>query len=571
MKFKSLLLIPLFAMLLTACGNSNSGSNGGSGGGKNSSCDTCQTRQGDAVDELLPTPVTDSFKFALADQLEGKRFAGNPGEKIDHYGYVSLRSCTDGDTANFVQDDYVDEFGGIVSIKTRFLGVNTPESTAKVEPWGKKASKFTEHVLTAAQEAADKESTASKKVYNIVLINNPDGGNFEERDSSGNRWLAFIWYRPNSTADWRLLNLELVEQGFSRNQLFTDDPVCNYRPYFEQAEKRNSECGYRVYGEIDPGYDYEEKTYEYSLWKIINDFDNIGISDTGSSGVVLCISALVVGIQGDNMFLRDLLLDKEQVEKGETMLAVLYCYAGYNSSVCSLLQNASKKYNMDGTGVGLIVRFFCRATIYNGNVQLSDLKSTTTGKKGFKVLTASNFETYQEELKWSDVYEKNGVVTYEDLNKDPKPLTLDTSNLTTYDDPNTPDIMYDDLAPYHYQFVETTVTIRSVSSDDHDDEGGTGGSGYWYKGNANDNSYTVYATMNGKDGAKLLTNLRIDTSLYPFIEAATFGTSVANDLTSENSPVGKSWHVTGYLALYFGKFQILLPNNYESLHYLYKV
>ena len=131
--------------------------------------------------------------------------------------------------------------------------------------------------------------------------------------------------------------------------------------------------------------------------------------------------------------------------------------------------------------------------------------------------------------------------------------------------------MYDDLAPYHYQFVETTVTIRSVSSDDHDDEGGTGGSGYWYKGNANDNSYTVYATMNGKDGAKLLTNLRIDTSLYPFIEAATFGTSVANDLTSENSPVGKSWHVTGYLALYFGKFQILLPNNYESLHYLYKV
>ena len=573
MKFKHLLLIPLFAMLLTACnttGESGGGKSGG-GGNKNSSCETCQTRQGDAVDELLSTPVTDSFKFALADQLEGKRFAGNDGEKIDHYGYVSLRSCTDGDTANFTQDDYLDEFGGLVSIKTRFLGVNTPESTAKVEPWGKKASKFTEKILTQAQEAADRESTASKKVYNIVLINNPANGNFETKDSSGNRWLAFIWYRLSSSSDWRLLNLELVEQGFSRNQLFTDDPVCNYRPYFEQAEKRNAECGYRVYGEIDPGYDYEEKTYEYSLWKIVNDFDNIGISDSGSSGVVLCVTALVVGIQGDNMFLRDLLLDREQVEKGDTQLAGLYCYAGYNSSVCSLLQNASTKYGIGDHGVGLIVRFFCRATKYNGNVQLSDLKSTTTGKKGFKVLRDSTFDTYAEELKWSGVYQQNGKVVYTDLNVDPKALTLDTSNMTTRDDPATADIMYDDLAPYHYQFIETTVTIRAVSSDDHDDEGGTGGSGYWYKGNANDKSYTVYATMIGKDGAQLLTNLRVDNSLYPFIEASTFGTSEANDLTSANSPVGKQWHVTGYLALYFGKFQILLPNNYASLNYLYQL
>jgi len=42
-------------------------------------------------------------------------------------------------------------------------------------------------------------------------------------------------------------------------------------------------------------------------------------------------------------------------------------------------------------------------------------------------------------------------------------------------------------------------------------------------------------------------------------------------LTSEKSPVGTKWHVTGYLALYFGKFQILLPNNYVIRNYLYKV
>ena len=70
--------------------------------------------------------------------------------------------------------------------------------------------------------------------------------------------------------------------------------------------------------------------------------------------------------------------------------------------------------------------------------------------------------------------------------------------------------MYDDLAPYHYQFIDTEVTIRSVNASDHDEEGGQGGSGYWYKGNENDKSYTVYATINGQGGASILTNLRID-------------------------------------------------------------
>ncbi len=574
MKLKKLLILPLAAMILTACGGKSdpSASNQGGGGKKSSSnCDSCQTREGDQKDELLPTPITDSFKFAQANELEGKTFAGPNENAVDHLGYVSLRSCTDGDTANFNQDGYLDEFGAPATIKTRFLGVNTPESTAKVEPWGKKASLFTKHALEEAQADAEKKSTATKKVYNIALINHPSPSSFEIKDSSGGRWLAFVWYRPTSESDWRLLNLELVEQGFSRNQLFVDDPVCNYRQYFEAADTKNTECKYRVFGEVDEGYDYEEKTYEYSLWKIINDFENIGISDTGSSGVVLCVSALVVGIQGDNMFLRDLLLDNEQVEKGDNRLAGLYCYAGYNSSVCSILQKASERNGMDGTGVGVIVRFFCRATTYNGNVQLSDLKYSTTGKKGFKVLTTSNFATYAEELKWSNVYEQNGAVTFDDLTKDPTTIRLEPSTLTTYDDPLTTDIMYDDLAPYQYQFIDTEVTIRSVGSGDKDEEGASVSGSYWYKGNANDNSYTVYATINGKDDAKILTNLRIDNSLNPFIEAATFGTSNASDLTSENSPVGKTWHVTGYLALYFGKFQILLPNNYAKLHYLYEV
>ena len=119
--FKKLLIIPLFAMLLTACG----------GTGGSSSCESCQTRRGDEMDQLLSTPVTDNLKFAQADELEGKKFAGHDENAVDHIGYVSLKTCTDGDTANFEQDDYVDEYGNTVSIKTRFLGVNTQKVPLK--------------------------------------------------------------------------------------------------------------------------------------------------------------------------------------------------------------------------------------------------------------------------------------------------------------------------------------------------------------------------------------------------------------------------------------------------------
>ena len=559
MKLKKLLFIPLLAMLLAAC-------NGG-GVSDGSSIDRTDP------DALLPTPITDGLKFEQENQLEGKKFAGPNENAVDHIGYVSLKSCTDGDTANFAQDDYLDDFGNPVTIKTRFLGVNTPESTAKVEPWGKKASLFTKHKLEEAQAAAEEESTATHKVYNIALINHPTKGGFEIKDSSGGRWLAFIWYRLSSTSDWRLLNLELVEQAYSMNQLFTDDTVCNYRSAFAAAEERNKAAKYRVYGEIDPGYDYEEKTYEYSLWKIIHDFNNIGISDSGSSGVVLCVTALVVGVQGDNMFLRDVLLDAEQVEAGDNNLAGTYAYAGFNTALSSYLQNASIAYEMDGTGVGLIVRFFCRATIYGDNVQLSDLKTSNTGKKPFQALTEKNFAKYADELKWSQVYATNGTVTYADLNKSTNTIRLEPSILTNNNEDEDNGVLYDDLLPYQYQFIDTEVEIRASNpSADKDEDGGTATGGYWYKKGADkDVSYTVYAQINGKDGVKIYTNLRIDQSIEPFIQPATFGTDDAGDLTSDKSPVGTKWHVTGYLARYFNKFQILIPNNDTIHNYIYKI
>ena len=55
---------------------------------------------------------------------------------------VTLDKCVDGDTAWFILDGD--------RIKTRFLAIDTPESTNKKEPYGKKASDFTCNMLSNA-------------------------------------------------------------------------------------------------------------------------------------------------------------------------------------------------------------------------------------------------------------------------------------------------------------------------------------------------------------------------------------------------------------------------------------
>lgn len=61
-------------------------------------------------------------------------------EKIE----VTLNKCVDGDTAWFnIKDE---------KIKVRFLAIDTPESTNKIEPYGKEASKFTCDILLNAKK-----------------------------------------------------------------------------------------------------------------------------------------------------------------------------------------------------------------------------------------------------------------------------------------------------------------------------------------------------------------------------------------------------------------------------------
>ena len=60
---------------------------------------------------------------------------------------VTVHSFVDGDTTHFNVPESMVESG---ILKARYLAINTPESTGKIEEWGKKASKFTREKLSQA-------------------------------------------------------------------------------------------------------------------------------------------------------------------------------------------------------------------------------------------------------------------------------------------------------------------------------------------------------------------------------------------------------------------------------------
>ena len=108
---------------------------------------------------------------------------------------VTVKTYIDGDTTHFYVPTSVVDNG---LLKARYIGVNTPESTGKIEAWGKKASNFTKEKLTGADS---------------IIIESDD--NKWNVDSTGGRYLVWVWYRTAGTDTYRNLNIELLQNGLS--------------------------------------------------------------------------------------------------------------------------------------------------------------------------------------------------------------------------------------------------------------------------------------------------------------------------------------------------------------------
>lgn len=108
---------------------------------------------------------------------------------------ATVKTYVDGDTVHFNVDSSVIPNG---VLKARFLAIDTPESTGKVEEYGKAASNFTKEKL--------------KNAVSIIIESDDQNWN---ADSTGSRYMVWVWYKATEDGDYRNLNVEILQNGLA--------------------------------------------------------------------------------------------------------------------------------------------------------------------------------------------------------------------------------------------------------------------------------------------------------------------------------------------------------------------
>lgn len=256
----------------------------------------------------FPTTYTDELR--LETEYENKSFL------TDGIEIVTLLQAVDGDTAHFRD-------ASNRTLKIRFLGINTPESTGQIAPWGGKASAYTKSKLENAYE---------------IVIESDVVGQAPVLDSTGERYLAYVWYRPSRDSEFRNLNLELIEQCYTYFIGLEDN--LKYGETFKKAFLAVYPKGLRVFGEKDPDFDYSVEVREITIAELKNNLSSY------STGTTLRITARVVRLVGRSLFLED--VEETYIEDlGKSIKGGIFLYHS----------NVKLKYNP-----GDVISFMCQAS-----------------------------------------------------------------------------------------------------------------------------------------------------------------------------------------------------------------
>lgn len=155
------------------------------------------------VEDKKDVPFPKKEYAAWHDYVSEFKFDENSGRKW--IKIESTKSLIDGDTSHFYVStkdlsgfptDHLIQKDRIMKI--RYLGIDTPESTGQVEEWGKTASNFNKERLS--------------KATSIIVESNDSNWNL---DSTATRYLGLVWYRTSETEDYKLLNLEIMQEGLT--------------------------------------------------------------------------------------------------------------------------------------------------------------------------------------------------------------------------------------------------------------------------------------------------------------------------------------------------------------------
>ena len=201
-----------------------------------------------------PTFVDYAHNGSCALSLE---YSGHDFFK-DGIGEVTLKSPIDGDTAHF----YAVEHNQTEVLKARFYGIDTPESTGNVQPYGKKASTFTKEKLKNAAENGTIVVSSPFFTYKAP-----------ETDSTGSRYLSLVWINETvkhaSISQLTLLNLWIVQEGLSWAKNVSEVP--EFADTFQAAQDQAEKFSLNMWSGPDPDYNYDKKYEDTSLIDIKNE------------------------------------------------------------------------------------------------------------------------------------------------------------------------------------------------------------------------------------------------------------------------------------------------------------
>ncbi len=233
----------------------------------------------------------------------------------DLIAYAKVSAYVDGDTTHF----RVNLTSGNKKISVRYLGIDTPESTFKIEPWGIQAANFTKTKLMSAKK--------------IILQ-----ADSEKLKDGNDRYLCWVWYQPEDGADFRLLNLEIVEESYSNAKGYTGT---RYAETFMKVVNRSQAYNDRVNGGIDPMFDYDNVGERMTIRQLLEKYGTPdAIKNEEGKGKKVYIEGTVVrkvGVssayieQVDNGYIAiDPETGEEITVEGDGKTYGIYLYGGYN-------------------------------------------------------------------------------------------------------------------------------------------------------------------------------------------------------------------------------------------------
>ncbi len=231
--------------------------------------DAEQTPPVSSMPEAAPSPAaaaSESIDYAASVKPSGADTAKQE---------VTVKSFVDGDTVHFFVPESIMPSG---VLKARFIGIDTPESTGKIEEYGKAASEFTKEKLSRAHS---------------IMIESDDGN--WDFDSTGGRYLVWVWYKAEKAGEYRNLNIELLQNGLARAYSSANNrygSTCTAAINRAKANKLNLYSG-----EKDPDFYYGDAV-ELTLKEL-----RCGIE--GYNGKKVAFEGVITINSGNGVFIED--------------------------------------------------------------------------------------------------------------------------------------------------------------------------------------------------------------------------------------------------------------------------